>query len=305
MRVFLDTNVLVSAILTRGLCRDLLRSALEDHQALVSKLVVDELVKVLRDKIGVSELELDKTLMILDGVEVVNDQGGVPQTAGLEPNDAVIFAAALAAEADVFITGDQGILAESHRLPIDVVSPRRFMERTSQPDAYPIPTDHEDDSKVSEFSTDAIGEQAFEFALSIVKLCRTLEERSRDVTVRRLLLAGTSIGANIEEASAAESRRDFTLKMAMASKEARETNYWLRLLNQSAVVPEIDLESYLEKSLELIRLLTATVKNNPRPHVVSRDLEAAYREMAGDEVREAEADEWAEGLIGDVADDTR
>ncbi len=39
-----------------------------------------------------------------------------------------------------------------------------------------------------------------------------------------------------------------------------------------------------------------------RPHVVSRDLEAAYREMAGDEAREAEADEWAEGLIGDVAD---
>ena len=42
-----------------------------------------------------------------------------------------------------------------------------------------------------------------------------------------------------------------------------------------------------------------------RPHVVSRDLEAAYREMADDEVREAEADEWAEGLIGDVADDPR
>ena len=42
-----------------------------------------------------------------------------------------------------------------------------------------------------------------------------------------------------------------------------------------------------------------------RPHVVSRDLEAAYREMAGDEAREAEADEWAEGLIGEVADDTR
>jgi hypothetical protein len=42
-----------------------------------------------------------------------------------------------------------------------------------------------------------------------------------------------------------------------------------------------------------------------RPHVVSRDLETAYREMAGDEVREAEAEEWAEGLIGDVADDPR
>jgi predicted CopG family antitoxin len=42
-----------------------------------------------------------------------------------------------------------------------------------------------------------------------------------------------------------------------------------------------------------------------RPHVVSRELEAAYKEMAGDEVREAEAEEWAEGVIGDVADETR
>ena len=42
-----------------------------------------------------------------------------------------------------------------------------------------------------------------------------------------------------------------------------------------------------------------------RPHVLSRELNAAYKEMAGDEVREAEAEEWAEGLIGDVADETR
>ncbi len=42
-----------------------------------------------------------------------------------------------------------------------------------------------------------------------------------------------------------------------------------------------------------------------RPHVISRDLEAAYREMAGDNVREAEAEEWGEGLIGDLSDDPR
>jgi predicted CopG family antitoxin len=47
------------------------------------------------------------------------------------------------------------------------------------------------------------------------------------------------------------------------------------------------------------------LENLARPHVVSPDLEAAYQEMAGDEVREAEADEWAEGVIGDVADDPR
>jgi len=47
------------------------------------------------------------------------------------------------------------------------------------------------------------------------------------------------------------------------------------------------------------------LENLARPHVVCPDLEAAYQEMAGDEVREAEADEWAEGVIGDVADDPR
>jgi len=47
------------------------------------------------------------------------------------------------------------------------------------------------------------------------------------------------------------------------------------------------------------------LENLARPHVVSPDLEAAYQEMAGDEVREAEADEWAEGVVGDVADDPR
>jgi len=239
VRVFLDTNVLVSAILTRGLCRDLLRGALEDHTALMSKLVLDELVKVLRDKIGISESELEKALMILDGVEVVNDQGH-------------------AAEIDVFITGDQGILAESHRLPIDVVSPRQFMERTRQPDAYPIPTDHEDDPKVSEFSPDTIREQAFEFALAIVKLCGVLQEQGHDVIVGRLLRAGTSIAANIEEASAAQSRDDHSRKMSAASGNARETNYWLRLLDQSGKAPEVDFVPHLESSSELVRQLRRT-----------------------------------------------
>lgn len=258
MRVFLDTNVLVSAILTRGLCRDLLRGALEDHTALMSKLVLDELVKVLRDKIGISESELEKALMILDGVEVVNDQGGNPHSAGLEPNDAVIVATAHAAEIDVFITGDQGTLAESHRLPIDVVSPRQFMERTRQPDAYPIPTDHEDDPKVSEFSPDTIREQAFEFALAIVKLCGVLQEQGHDVIVGRLLRAGTSIAANIEEASAAQSRDDHSRKMSAASGNARETNYWLRLLDQSGKAPEVDFVPHLESSSELVRQLRRT-----------------------------------------------
>jgi four helix bundle protein len=76
----------------------------------------------------------------------------------------------------------------------------------------------------------------------------------------QVLRSGTSIGSNVEEALAGVSRADFVAKMAIASKEARETNYWLRLLRDSKTVPEPKLASLLEESLELVRILTAIVK---------------------------------------------
>jgi four helix bundle protein len=77
-----------------------------------------------------------------------------------------------------------------------------------------------------------ITERAFDFALSIVRLCRALERRpgSDRVLSRQLLRSGTSIGANVEEAQAGRSRADFINSYAIALKEARETTYWLRLL---------------------------------------------------------------------------
>ncbi len=77
----------------------------------------------------------------------------------------------------------------------------------------------------------------------------------------QVLRAGTrSIGANVEEALAGVSRRDFVAKMAVASKEARETNYWLRLLRDSNIVPTARMSPLLDESLELVRILTAIVK---------------------------------------------
>ena len=74
--------------------------------------------------------------------------------------------------------------------------------------------------------------RAFEFAVRIVNLCKFLEKHStvsRNV-INQLLDAGTSVGANLEEAVAAQSRADFIHKNAIALKEARESNYWLRLI---------------------------------------------------------------------------
>lgn len=70
----------------------------------------------------------------------------------------------------------------------------------------------------------------------------------------------TSVGANIEEASAAQSKKDFIAKMNIASKEARETNYWIRLLKESQFF-NIDFVSSEKQSLELVKFSTAIVKS--------------------------------------------
>lgn len=80
-----------------------------------------------------------------------------------------------------------------------------------------------------------ITDRTFEFALRVVKLCKHLnEQRIVDrALVNQLIRAGTSIGANVEEAQSGQSRADFLSKMSIACKEARETHYWLRLISAS------------------------------------------------------------------------
>jgi four helix bundle protein len=83
-----------------------------------------------------------------------------------------------------------------------------------------------------------IRERTFEFATRVVRLCRVLEESpgvSRTLA-NQLPRSGTSIGANVEEAHGSHSKPDFIAKMSIANKEARETNYWLRLLAASDVI---------------------------------------------------------------------
>ena len=76
----------------------------------------------------------------------------------------------------------------------------------------------------------------FRFATRIVKLSRYLQQHHKEyVLSKQILRSGTSIGANVNEAQAAQSRKDFLHKMAVASKEARETLYWLRLLRRRSI----------------------------------------------------------------------
>jgi four helix bundle protein len=109
-----------------------------------------------------------------------------------------------------------------------------------------------------------IKERTFEFATRVVKLCRALEESpgvSRTLA-NQLLRSGTSVGANVEEAHGSHSKPDFIAKMSIANKEARETNYWLRLLAASDVVPSEKLTDITDESNQLIAILTTIVKRS-------------------------------------------
>ncbi len=118
----------------------------------------------------------------------------------------------------------------------------------------------------SSVGTRDLQERTFRFALQIVKLCRHLEVKSgvSRILARQLLRAGTSIGANVEEAQAAQSRPDFIHKNSVALKEARETHYWLRLLAASGEVPVQAIAPLQQEADELMRIVGAIVVSSKR-----------------------------------------
>jgi four helix bundle protein len=105
-----------------------------------------------------------------------------------------------------------------------------------------------------------IKEKSYSFAVKVLRLARSLRQRQDFELSKQLLRAGTSIGANVEEALAGVSKRDFVAKMSIASKEARETHYWLRLIQDSKVLATGVVTPMLQDADELLRILTAIIK---------------------------------------------
>ncbi|BAZ85572.1 MAG: four helix bundle protein [Dolichospermum sp.] len=109
-----------------------------------------------------------------------------------------------------------------------------------------------------------IKERTLNFSIRIVNLCKFLRENGGtgyDLS-KQLIRSGTSIGANVEEAQNAESKADFIHKMSISLKEARETNYWLKILIATEKQLEPRLLHLLNESNELISILHAIIKNS-------------------------------------------
>jgi four helix bundle protein len=107
-----------------------------------------------------------------------------------------------------------------------------------------------------------IQERAFEFACRVINLVEHLGGSFVPRTIaRQVLRSGTSVGANLEEASGAQSKADFISKCSIAVKEARETRYWLRLLTASRAVKAERLTPLITAAEEIVAILTTIVKN--------------------------------------------
>ena len=107
-----------------------------------------------------------------------------------------------------------------------------------------------------------IKERTFKFSLRIITLCRVLPNNEVNrVLIRQVLRSGTSIGANIEEATGAHTKKDFTHGLNVAKKEAYETNYWLRLIYESNIMGiQKRMDDLLNESEEILKILISSVK---------------------------------------------
>jgi len=109
-------------------------------------------------------------------------------------------------------------------------------------------------------SQSIIAEKAYSFALDIVKIYKLLvNERKEYVLSKQLLRSGTSIGANVNEAIAGQSKRDFVYKLNIALKEARETSYWLNLLKDGGYINLKEFDALIKNCNEIIKVLSSII----------------------------------------------
>jgi four helix bundle protein len=103
-------------------------------------------------------------------------------------------------------------------------------------------------------------EMSYRFALEVMAAAKAMRNRKEYDLASQFWRAGTSIGANVEEAQAAQSRADFKSKMAIAAKEARESGYWLRLARDGGILAKEHSESLLQQVESIQKILTSIVK---------------------------------------------
>jgi putative PIN family toxin of toxin-antitoxin system len=128
VRVCLDTNVLVAAFATRGLCADVLRAVLADHDLVIGDVILAELRRTLAKKFGLPADRIEAVEDVLSSFPSIPRPSEPGDVDLRDPDDRWILATAIAGEATVLVTGDRDLLDARQRAPIPILDPREFWE---------------------------------------------------------------------------------------------------------------------------------------------------------------------------------
>jgi uncharacterized protein len=128
MRVLLDTNVVVSAVTTRGLCADVFRAVLSDHDLITCRKSLHEVRRILRSKFSVPAELISEYVELISHDAILAEPGDMPVVQIKDRDDVAILAAALAGEVNVLVTGDAELQGLKSIQGVRVLSPRAFWE---------------------------------------------------------------------------------------------------------------------------------------------------------------------------------
>ena len=129
MRIFLDTNVLVSAYTARGICADLVRHILAEHELLTGEVNLVELRRVLRDRFHAGPALVAAVESELREQTIVPTPAQPSRVPVRDPDDQWVLASAVEGAADLLVTGDKDLLAVAEQASIAIVDPRGCWER--------------------------------------------------------------------------------------------------------------------------------------------------------------------------------
>ncbi len=128
MRVALDTNVLVAAVATRGLCADVVNLIMAEHELILGEAVLTELKRVLRKKMRVPAVVIDEFESLLRRESRVVPKAKAFVVAIRDKSDIPVLSEAIAGNAEILITGDRDLLDIAEQLPIQILTPRAWWE---------------------------------------------------------------------------------------------------------------------------------------------------------------------------------
>jgi uncharacterized protein len=128
VRVCLDTNVLVAAVATRGLCADVFRTVLAEHELVIGEVILEELRRVLATKFKVPPDRLPAIEAVFAPFPCIPKPAEPGPAVIRDPADRWVFATAMAGHAEVLVTGDQDLLVVAAKLPMRILDPRAFWE---------------------------------------------------------------------------------------------------------------------------------------------------------------------------------